>query len=65
MCLYDVMQMISVDHCGLSKDVLMDECKICSSKITKSIKESIEKRKVCASLHRYLKKMMLDIYLLA
>ncbi len=34
-------------NCGLSKDVLMDECKICSSKITKSIKESIEKRKVC------------------
>ena len=43
-------------NCGLSKDVLMDECKICSSRIIKSIKESIEKRKVCASLHRYLKK---------
>ena len=43
-------------NCGLSKDVLMDECKICSSKITKSIKESIEKRDVCTSLHRYLKK---------
>ena len=50
-------------NCGLSKDVLMDECQICSSKIVKSIKECIQKRKVCAGLHKYLKKCC-TLYLL-